>query len=83
MAAAAAVSIRQLRKTVHVGFRRRPVEILKGVDLEVARNDVFGLLGPNGAGKTTTIKVTLGLMRPTGGSVELGVQGLGGRGLPA
>ncbi len=43
----------------------RPVEILKGVDLTVEPNDVFGLLGPNGAGKTTTVKVALGLMRPT------------------
>ena len=49
------------------GFRRRRVEILKGVDLAVGRNDVFGLLGPNGAGKTTTVKVALGLMRPTAG----------------
>jgi len=65
-----------LRKTVHVGFRRRPVEILKGVDLTVGRGEVFGLLGPNGAGKTTTVKVVLGLMRPTSGQVELGVGGL-------
>ena len=71
-----AVNISGLRKTVHVGFRRRPVEILKGVDLQVGPNDVFGLLGPNGAGKTTTVKVALGLMRPTSGSVELGVPGL-------
>ena len=65
-----------VRKTVHVGFRRRPVEILKGVGLTVRRGDVFGLLGPNGAGKTTTVKVTLGLMRPSSGSVELGVRDL-------
>jgi len=71
-----ALAIRDLRKTVHVGFRRRPVEILQGVDLTVGPNDVFGLLGPNGAGKTTTVKVALGLMRPTSGTVELGVAGL-------
>ncbi len=41
-----------------------------------AANDVFGLLGPNGAGKTTTVKVALGLMRPTSGTVELGVPGV-------
>ena len=71
------LEVRDLRKTVAVGFRRRKVEILNGVDLEVRDGDVFGLLGPNGAGKTTTLKVVLGLMRPTSGSVTLGVSGLG------
>ena len=76
MTAAPALDVRGLHKTVHVGFRRRPVKILKGVDLSVGPNDVYGLLGPNGAGKTTTVKVALGLMRPTSGSVTLGVEGL-------
>ncbi len=70
------VDLRAVRKTVAVGFRRRKVEILKGVDLSVGENQVVGLLGPNGAGKTTTVKVALGLMRPTSGSVELGVSSL-------
>jgi ABC-2 type transport system ATP-binding protein len=70
------LDVHDLRKTVAVGFRRHKVEILKGVDLEVHDGDVFGLLGPNGAGKTTTLKVVLGLMRPTSGSVTLGVNGL-------
>ena len=76
MTGQSALRIAGLHKAVHVGFRRRRVDILRGVDLEVAENDVFGLLGPNGAGKTTTVKVTLGLMRPTSGSVELGVPGV-------
>ena len=71
-----AVLISGLHKTVAVGFLRRKVEILKGVDLTVNRNEVFGLLGPNGAGKTTTIKVALGLMKPTAGTIHLGVDGL-------
>jgi ABC-2 type transport system ATP-binding protein len=66
-----AVRVEGLRKTVHVGFLRKPVEILKGVDLTVKHGEVFGLLGPNGAGKTTTVKVALGLMRPSAGSVHL------------
>ena len=71
------VSLTGVLKTVHVGLRRRRVEILKGVDLTVRANEVVGLLGPNGAGKTTTVKVALGLMRPTSGTVSLAVDGLG------
>ncbi|HYC80477.1 MAG TPA: ATP-binding cassette domain-containing protein, partial [Solirubrobacterales bacterium] len=33
--------------------------------------DVFGYLGPNGAGKTTSLRMMLGLIRPTAGTVRL------------
>src|SRR5437588_5470839 len=42
-----------------------------GVDLTVEPGDVFGYLGPNGAGKTTSLRMMLGLIRPSDGSVEL------------
>jgi ABC-2 type transport system ATP-binding protein len=41
------------------------------VDLNVDTGDVYGYLGPNGAGKTTSLRMLLGLIRPTGGSVRL------------
>ena len=41
------------------------------VDLTVRDGDVFGYLGPNGAGKTTSLRMMLGLIRPTAGSVRL------------
>jgi ABC-type multidrug transport system ATPase subunit len=41
------------------------------LNLEVQRGEIFGFLGPNGAGKTTTIRMTLGLITPTAGSVEV------------
>src|SRR5207247_7561005 len=41
------------------------------VDLNVRIGDVYGFLGPNGAGKTTTLRMALGLIAPTEGSVEL------------
>src|SRR5438876_8238080 len=41
------------------------------VDLTVEKGDVFGYLGPNGAGKTTSLRMLLGLIRPTEGSIEL------------
>ncbi len=42
-----------------------------GLDLTVGTGQVFGLLGPNGAGKPTTMRMLLGLIRPSEGSVEL------------
>lgn len=42
---------------------------LEQVTLSVAPGELFGLLGLNGSGKTTTIKLILGLLRPTAGSV--------------
>ena len=41
------------------------------VDLDVEAGDVFGYLGPNGAGKTTSLRMLLGLIRPSEGSVRL------------
>lgn len=71
----AVIAVRDLHKSVTVGFRRRRVDILRGVDLTVERGATFGLLGPNGAGKTTTVKVLVGLMRPGRGEVTLEVAG--------
>lgn len=41
------------------------------LELTVHRGDVFGFLGPNGAGKSTTIRMALGLIHPTQGSVRI------------
>ncbi len=42
-----------------------------GISFEVRRGEIFGFLGPNGAGKTTTIRMILGLLAPTAGSVRV------------
>jgi ABC-2 type transport system ATP-binding protein len=41
------------------------------VNFEVRHGEIFGFLGPNGSGKTTSIRMMLGLMKPTSGSVEV------------
>jgi ABC-2 type transport system ATP-binding protein len=44
---------------------------LQALDLAVARGEMFGFLGPNGAGKTTTIRMMMGILVPSGGSVRI------------
>jgi len=60
-----ALSARNLTKII--GDRT----IVDDVSFEVNAGEVFGFLGPNGAGKTTTIRMLVGLIRPTHGSVEI------------
>jgi ABC-2 type transport system ATP-binding protein len=45
--------------------------IVDNVSFTINAGEVFGFLGPNGAGKTTTIRMLVGLIRPTRGSVEI------------
>ena len=47
-------------------------DAVAGLDLEIHRGEVFALLGPNGAGKTTTIRMLMGILQPTSGSVTIG-----------
>ena len=42
------------------------------IDLAVPSGELFGFLGPNGAGKTTTFRMIAGILRPTGGTIEVG-----------
>lgn len=46
------------------------------LNLRIERGQIYGFLGPNGAGKTTTIRMLLGLIKPTKGSIEIFGQNL-------
>jgi ABC-2 type transport system ATP-binding protein len=51
--------------------RYKDVLAVDHIDLNVGLGDVYGFLGPNGAGKTTTLRMALGLIVPSEGTVEL------------
>ncbi|URZ05176.1 ABC transporter ATP-binding protein [Clostridium felsineum] len=44
---------------------------VKGIDLKIKKGTIYGFLGPNGAGKSTTIRMLLGLVKPTSGSIKV------------
>jgi len=57
--------VEDLRKSFRV--KGGTVEAVRGIDLRVARGEIFGFLGPNGAGKTTTLRMLTTLLPPDGG----------------
>lgn len=56
-------------------------QILRGIDLTVARGEIIGYIGPNGTGKSTTIKIILGMIEDYGGEVQLFGQNIKHNGL--
>ncbi|MQA79970.1 MAG: ATP-binding cassette domain-containing protein [Streptosporangiales bacterium] len=51
--------------------RRRTVEAVRGVDLDVDTGELVGFLGPNGAGKTTTLRLLTTVLSPTAGTATV------------
>ncbi|KMY50403.1 ABC transporter ATP-binding protein [Peribacillus loiseleuriae] len=62
---ATTLSVRNLTKTI------KKHKIINGISFELKAGEVFGFLGPNGAGKTTTIRMIVGLIKPTSGTIEI------------
>lgn len=65
------VDVSALTKTFRDFWGRPKVRAVRGIDFEIRSGEVFGLLGPNGSGKSTTIKILLGLLHATSGSVRV------------
>ena len=68
----ALVSIRNLTKTYQRGPEK--VEVLHGIDLDIAERDFVALMGPSGSGKTTLLNLIGGLDSPSGGEIEISGQ---------
>src|SRR6266550_1696481 len=67
-----AIRVSDVTKIFATPFRRRRrIVALQHLNLEIAPGEIYGLLGPNGSGKSTTLKIILGLIEPTSGSVRV------------
>ncbi|MBA4165339.1 MAG: ABC transporter [Erythrobacter sp.] len=64
-----AISARNL--TLTLGTGAAPVEVLRGIDLDVSEGEVVALLGPSGSGKSSLMAVLTGLERASGGSLNV------------
>jgi ABC-2 type transport system ATP-binding protein len=60
-----AIQVHGLRKSY------KEVQVLKGIDFDVARGSIFALLGSNGAGKTTIVRILSTLLKPDGGTTRV------------
>ena len=65
------IQAQSLVKTFRDFWHRPRVEAVRSISFSVPVGQVFGLLGPNGSGKSTTIKMILGLLFPSSGSLEV------------
>jgi len=64
------VHLQNVSKTYTRGVQK--VEVLHGIDLDIAAGDFVALMGPSGSGKTTLLNLIGGLDAPSGGSIEVG-----------
>jgi ABC-2 type transport system ATP-binding protein len=64
-------AISQIARMRGISRRFGDLEAVKDLDLSIAPGEVVGLLGPNGAGKSTTVRMLVGLLEPTEGTVEI------------
>ena len=66
------LQVKGLSKTFAEGFWiKKKLTAVVDASFDVLSGEIFGFLGPNGAGKTTTIKMCMGIIRPSGGSIRI------------
>ncbi len=70
------VRVRDVHKTFTRGSEK--IDVLQGLNVEVAEGEFLALMGPSGSGKSTLLNLIGGLDRPTSGSIEVGDQRIDG-----
>ncbi len=65
------ITIQPFIETIHLSKRYGDKVAVDNVTFSVQGGEIYGFLGPNGAGKTTTIKMIVGLLKPTEGTVKV------------
>ncbi len=73
---ASKIVLRGVQKRFYV--RRRPVEALAGIDLDIRAGEFFCIVGPSGCGKTTLLRVLAGLETKTAGTIDVARDAAGG-----
>lgn len=68
---AADIAIRARDVTLRLGTREAPTEILKSIDLDIARGASVAILGPSGSGKSSLMAILAGLEQASGGTVRV------------
>lgn len=68
----AVLRVTGVRKSFHRGIppRRRTIDVLNGVDLEVGSGELVGLVGENGSGKSTLMQIIVGLLKRDAGEID-------------
>ncbi|MGP1281374.1 MAG: ABC transporter ATP-binding protein [Parasphingopyxis sp.] len=66
-----AIAIRATNVTLSLGTQAAPVDILRGIDLEIVSGESLAILGPSGSGKSSLMAILSGLERASGGAVTV------------
>ena len=65
------IALDYVLRTYHLTRRYKDKTVVDDVNMNIKKGDIYGFLGQNGAGKTTTLRMLMGLIRPSGGEIEL------------
>lgn len=65
------LEVSNVKKIYKTQFPFKTFVALKRISFDVLENEIFGFLGPNGAGKSTTLKIIMGILKPTEGTVSI------------